>query len=108
MSFKSELKRSGAAVFTIQETHFKKKGKLKVENFEIFESIRKKEKGGTVVGAHKSLNPFLISEKDESFELITIEINIGGKSIRIISGYGPQETWPEDQRRSFSWLLKMK
>ena len=47
------------AVFTIQETHFKKKGKLKVENFEIFESIRKKEKGGTVVGAHKSLNPIL-------------------------------------------------
>ena len=49
-SLKKELNESNAAVFTIQETHYAKKGKLKVNNFEIFEAIRKKEKGGTMVG----------------------------------------------------------
>ena len=43
-------------MFTIQESQYKKNGKFAIENFEIFESIRKKEKGGTIIGVHKSLN----------------------------------------------------
>ena len=36
----------GAGIITLQETHFKRKGKLnrKLEDFEIFEAIRKKQK----------------------------------------------------------------
>ena len=49
-SLKNELKELNVSVFTIQETHFSKKGKIKLENYEIFEAIRKKEKGGTMVG----------------------------------------------------------
>ena len=44
-SFKSELINSNAGVFTVQETHYATKGKVKIENFEIFEAIRKKVKG---------------------------------------------------------------
>ena len=54
-SFKSEISNSKAAIFTIQESHFNKKGKLRLENFEVFEAIRKKQKGGTIIGAHKGL-----------------------------------------------------
>ena len=61
-SFKSELKHFDASVFTVQETHFNKKGKFKMQDFEIFESIRSKVKGGTMMGVHKALNPVLIEK----------------------------------------------
>ena len=84
---------ANAALFTIQESHFTKNGKLKVENYEILEAIRKKEKGGTTIGAHKALNPVLIEEYSEDFELLVVEIKVNNKEIRIITGYGPQESW---------------
>ena len=49
-SLKSELKITEAAVFIIQETHYEFKGKIKIDEFDIFESIRNKVKGGTVIG----------------------------------------------------------
>ena len=35
-SFKSELKASNAAIFTVQETHYATKGKVEINNFELF------------------------------------------------------------------------
>ena len=107
-SLKNELKNCQAAVFSIQESHFVKKGKLKIENYEIFEAIRKKQKGGTIIGAHKALHPILISEYSDDFELIVIEIKIKNKEIRIMSGYGPQETWPEADRIPFFMALEQE
>ena len=73
-----------------------------MEGFEIFESIRKKKKnGGTMIGVHKALKPMLVNEYNEKFELIVLEIFVGGKDIKIISGYGPQENWAEDDRLPF-------
>ena len=85
-SLKNELKNSQAAVFTIQESHFGKKGKLKIENYEIYEAIRKKQKGGTIIGVHKGLNPILIKEYSEEFELLVVKIQIKNKEIQIMSG----------------------
>ena len=100
-SFKSELETSKAAVFTVQETHYATKGKVIIENFEIFEAIRKKVKGGTMVGVHKSLKPFLIQEYSNEFELLCVEILV---AIRIITGYGPQENWTEARECHFLLL----
>ena len=66
-SFKEELKATNAAIFTVQETHYASKGKFQVKNFEIFESIRKKAKGGSAIGVHKALQPFLIQEYCDEF-----------------------------------------
>ena len=55
-SLKSELQHLGSGIFTLQETHYKKKGKLNIENWEIFEAIRKKDFGGTMIGVHKALS----------------------------------------------------
>ena len=106
-SFKHELKQTDAGLFTIQETHFPSKGKVEIENYEIFKAIRKtKEKGGTMIGAHKALKPVLIMEYNETFELLVIEINVANKDIRIISGYGPQENWSEDEKKPFFEALE--
>ena len=97
-SFKSILEQSKAGIFTVQETHFATKGKVQVENFEVFEAIRNKGKGGTIIGAHKALKPCLIQEYSDEFELLVIEIKVSNKEVRIISGYGPQECWSENDR----------
>ena len=54
-----------------------------------------------MVGIHKSLQPVLIEEYEEKFELIVIEICIANKEIRVISGYGPQESWKDEERMPF-------
>ena len=101
-SLKYQIKNCNAGIFTVQETNFKKKGRFKLEDFEVFESIRQnKEKGGTLVGIHRSLQPVLIEEYDEKFELIVTEIKIANKEIRVMSGYGPQENWKDDDKMPF-------
>ena len=89
---KSELNYFNAGIFCIQETNYNIKGKLKINNYEIFESIRDKSGGGTLLGVHKSLNPKLITEYSNEIELIVAEIAISGKQKRIMTDYGPQES----------------
>ena len=100
-SLKNIIRNQNIAVFTIQETHFARKGKFSMDNFEIFEAIRKKAKGGSLIGVHKALNPVEVAKYEDEFELLSVEIKIGKKEIVIISGYGPQESWPEAERVPF-------
>ena len=104
-SLKRELQRTKSAVFTVQETCFKRKGTFQVKDFVTFEAIRSKEKGGTIIGAHKSLSPVLISEYSTDFELLVVEICVNKKQIRIISGVGIHETKSEDIRMPFFMAL---
>ena len=48
----------------------------------------------------------LISEYSEPFEIIVVEIIVTGKEIRLISGYGPQESWTEEERMPFFITLE--
>ena len=105
-SLKHEIKSLNAAIFTIQETHHSRKGMLKIDNYEIFEAIRKKYNGGTILGVNKALNPLLIKDYNEDFELIVVEVKIRNKEIRIITGYGPQENWNETERLPFFLALE--
>ena len=105
-SLKSELKYLQCGIFTLQETHFKKKGKLVIDDWEIFESIRNKASGGTMIGVHKALQPVLVEEYNDDFELLIVETNIKGREVRIISGYGPQESWSLEDRLPFFQALE--
>ena len=96
----------GITIFSVQETHFKKKGRFSLDNFMIFEALRKKEGGGSMLGIHVSHLPVLISEYSESFELIVIEIKVAKKQIRVITGYGPQDSWDLDVKMQFFTALE--
>ena len=102
-SLMDNIKHTDAAVVTLQETHFKKKGKLndKLPDYQIFEAIRKKQKGGTLIAIHKALDPILIEEYSSDFELVVVEAKLGGREVWIISGYGPQENWKVEDRMPF-------
>ena len=106
-SLKNEVMATQANVVTVQETHATQKGKINIPNFVTFEAIREKKGGGTMISVHEDLRPKLIEEYSEEFELLVVEIKTKQKDIRVISGYGPQETWVEEQRVPF-FLPKLK
>ena len=105
-SLKNVVRSLNVAIFTIQETHFVRKGKFSMIDFEIFEAIRSKDKGGTLIGINKSLNPVEIAKYEDEFELLSVEFKMGKKEMVIISGYGPQESWPEANRIPFFTALE--
>ena len=73
-----------------------------MQDFHIFESIRKnKEKGGSMLGVHIGLEPVLVSEYSDTFELLVVEVKIANKAIQVITGYGPQENWQENDKTLF-------
>ena len=80
-SLKSEVINTGANLVTVQETHFRKKGKLKLPDFISFEAIRTKKGGGTLIAAHVDLNPKLIVEYSDDFELLVVEIETKERTI---------------------------
>ena len=102
----NEVKNTMATVVTVQETHCLRKGRIKLENMVVFEAIRTKKGGGTLCAVHKDLNPHLIEEYNDPFELLVVEVVAGNKDIRIITGYGPQENWDEERRLPFFRTLE--
>ena len=99
-SLKYEIKRTCSTIFTLQETHFSKKGRIKIEDFVIFEAIRKKEHG-LMLGAHMKLHPILISEYSDTFEMLVVQIKVDGREVRVITGYGPQKNLSLDKIMPF-------
>ena len=59
-----------------------------------------------MIGAHKTLKPILINEYNDPFEILVIEIQAANKEIRLISGYGQQETWTPKERLPFFEALE--
>ena len=91
----------------LESLQYKKHILLKsIESFEIFEAIRSKEKGGTLIGIHQALRPILIKVYEKDFELICVKVDVGNREIRVITGYGPQESWSEQSRLPFFHALE--
>jgi exonuclease III len=105
-SLQAAVLNTNANLVTLQETHSKRKGKIQLVDHVTFEAIRKAKGGGTLISAHKDLNPKLIVQYEEEFELLVVEIELKEKKVRVISGYGPQENWPEDKRMPFFIALE--
>ena len=81
-SLNAEVKSTGANIITVQETHCTQKGKIKMnKDFVTFESIRSRKGGGTLIAIYKDLNPKLIEEYNEDFELLVVEIRTENKEI---------------------------
>ena len=65
-TFKKMVAELRPSMFFVEETKYKEEGKLKMENFVIFELVREsKEGGGLALGCIKELNPVLVSKGDD-------------------------------------------
>ena len=102
-SLVSEVKATGSTAVTLQETHCRHKGRIQFEDMVVFEAIRAKKGGGTLCAIHKDLNPKLVEEYNDPFELLVVEVD---ENKRIITGYGPQENMTEDKRLPFFITLE--
>ena len=87
----SELKPS---VFFVEETKFKDTGKFKLDNYLIFELVRKSRDGGggLAIGCIKELKPTLVNEGDDQVEALSIDIFVKRMKIRCVAAYGCQES----------------
>ena len=75
-SLTAEVRSTGANIVTIQEMHCTQKGKIKMgQEFVVFEAICAKKGGGTMIAIHEDLNPKLVEEYNDDFELLVVEIN---------------------------------
>ena len=54
-----------------------------------------------MLGVHVGLEPVLISEYSDTFELLVVEVKLGNKEIRVITGYGPPENWHTKEKTPF-------
>ena len=86
----SDLKPS---VFFIKETKFQDIGKLKLQNYIIYEFVRQNRDGGggLALGCDKDLNPAWVREGDDQVEAISVEICLKNMKIRCCNAYGCQE-----------------
>ena len=93
-------------IFMIQETKLKVNEVIKCEGsreFQIFHLNRQNTHGGGIaVGIENNIESTLIREGDDSTEVLSIQIVLGNLPIRIIVGYGPQET-DDIRKKTLFW-----
>ena len=93
-SLDSLLNKFHPSVITLQETKLGKTGMIKMQGYQIFEQVRKENKGGGLLTAvDHDLQPVLVSTggEDTESEVLTVQVKVNTKDIRIINAYGPQE-----------------
>ena len=77
----------------VQESKLKKIGQINFNGYKTFERLRKnKDGGGLLTAVVEDLSPVLVSVGSETNEILTVQVNVGGRRIRIINAYAPQET----------------
>ena len=90
-------------MFFVQETKFQDPGKLKIENYIIYEYVRKNRDGGggLALGCDKDLNPAWVREGDDLVEAISVEICLKNLKIRLCNAYGCQENDSVQKKEAF-------
>ena len=95
MSLRFNIEEIKPQIIMIQETKIKRKSQINIEGYTTFPTVRGDSGGGVLISCLTSLNPVLIFEGDCECEILVIQISLNDhKSIRVITGYGPQECAP--------------
>ena len=101
------LKEVQPTVFFIEETKYRDSGKLKIENYHIFELVRQSKDGGggLALGCLKELQPVWMREGDDLVEALSVEISLKSLKIRCCVAYGCQETDLVERKDAFWTFL---
>ena len=96
------LAKLNPSIFFIEESKYKTAGKLKFENYIVFELVRQnKEGGGLAIGCCKELQPVWVREGNDYVEALSVEIIVQNMSIRCCVAYGCQENENVDRKERF-------
>ena len=106
-SFKKVVSELKPSVFFIQETKYKEPGRIKMDNYIIYELVRKSRDGGggLAIGVDKDLQPAWVREGDDQVEALSVEIFLKNMKIRCCNAYGCQENESIDKKEAFWTFL---
>ena len=84
-------------------------GKIRIENYMIFEKVRQNRSGGGIaLGCIKDVNPIWVREGEGDLETLSVEISIKNMKIRCCVAYGYQENEKIEKKNSFRKYLDDK
>ena len=103
LTFRKIINELKPSVFFIEETKYKDEGKFKIENYVIFENIRKSRDGGggLALGCIKELNPVWVRDGGNEVEALSVVISVKEMKIRCCVAYGCQETSKIENKLKF-------
>ena len=103
MTFKKVLNDLKPGVFFVEETKMRDPGKLKFENYIVYEKVRKNRDGGggLALGCLKELHPAWVREGNEEIETLSVNIFVKNMKIRCCVAYGYQESESNDKKEEF-------
>ena len=93
-TFKKMIDELKPSVFLIEETKMKDAGKIKMDNYLIFEKLRKNKINGgePAIGCLKELNPTWVQEGEDDVEALLVNIFVKNMQVRCCIAYGCQES----------------
>ena len=102
LTFKKALEELKPSVFLLEETKYKVAGKLKLNDYIIFEKLREnRDGGGLALGCIKELKPVWVRDGGDIAEALSVEIFVRKMKIRCCVGYGVQENDTFENKDAF-------
>ena len=78
-----------------------------LDDYQVYYLSRQKSQGGGVaLGVNKNIESTLINEGEEGIEILSVKLQMGGKQVRIVTAYGPQENASIDKKNNFWEFLE--
>ena len=84
----------------LQETLLQSTESVGIPGYQVFTKNRKGKGGGILTAVHGNLKPIVVSEAMEE-EILTVQIKVNKKYIRVINAYAPQEDEERDKLLNF-------
>ena len=102
-SFRNVINELKPVVFFVEETKLKDEGRIKIENYDIFENVRKNRDGGggLALGCLKELQGVLVRTGEEKVEALSVDIFFKHQKIRCCVAYGCQESDNLENKENF-------
>ena len=104
-SFNTVLNQLNPTIWMLQETKLRGDEKISCEylkHYQVFYLNRQKSQGGGVaLGVNKDLQATLINEGNDETEVISIKVFFKEVTVRVITGYGPQENATKEKKEKF-------
>ena len=80
------------SVIILQEIKIIRKSTIVLPNYKSFFLIKSCHSGGLLIAVNNDLKPILIYEGTQDCQVLVVQIETTAFNIRVIAGYGPQET----------------
>ena len=106
-SLKQLIVEQNVDILLLAETKVYSKSGVKIEGFQVFPAVRKKNcGGGLIIAIRHGLCSSMIVDFGDNAEFLTVRLNFGQFALRLILAYGPQEKEKTDLVEDFITIFQ--